>query len=204
MVKIPFQINVIANSGSTGHTTEELRYLVTTSGWKSYIVYGRWACPSRPMLIRIGTRFDPFVHGLKSILFDRYGFDSRRVILDLISKIKEIKLGVIHLHNLRGYYLNCEVSFDYLPIVKVFVIWTLYDYRSFTGHYVHLQNIGCKKRGTGCFVCPSIWDYPRTLGCDNSHTNYIEKKRLFTLVERMMIVPACNWLSDMSSKLYLP
>ena len=33
--------------------------------------------------------------------------------------------------------------------------------------------------------------------------NYIEKKRLFTSVERMMIVPVCNWLSDMLSKSYL-
>ena len=38
----------------------------------------------------------------------------------------------------------------------------------------------------------------RALGCDNSRMNYIEKKRLFTSVERMMIVPVCNWLSDMS------
>ncbi|EXY63367.1 putative glycosyltransferase domain protein, partial [Bacteroides fragilis str. 3986 N(B)19] len=80
---------------------------------------------------------------------------------------------------------------------------TLHDCWSFTGHCVHFQNIGCEKWKTGCFVCPNIRDYPKALGCDNSRMNYIEKKRLFTSVERMMIVSVCNWLSDMLSKSYL-
>ena len=63
-MKTLFQINVVANSGSTGHIAEELGRLVIASGWKSYIAYGRWACPSQSMLIRVGTRFDLFVHAL--------------------------------------------------------------------------------------------------------------------------------------------
>ena len=59
-MKTLFQINVVANSGSTGHIAEELGRLVIASGWKSYIAYGRWACPSQSMLIRIGTRFVKF------------------------------------------------------------------------------------------------------------------------------------------------
>lgn len=202
-MKTLFQINVVANSGSTGHIAEELGRLVIASGWKSYIAYGRWACPSQSMLIRVGTRFDLFVHGLKSMLFDRHGFGSRRATLHLISKIEKIKPDIIHLHNLHGYYLNCEVLFDYLSTAKIPVVWTLHDCWSFTGHCVHFQNIGCEKWKTGCFACPNIRDYPKALGCDNSRMNYIEKKRLFTSVERMMIVPVCNWLSDMLSKSYL-
>ena len=202
-MKTLFQINVVANSGSTGHIAEELGRLVIASGWKSYIAYGRWACPSQSMLIRVGTRFDLFVHGLKSMFFDRHGFGSRRATLHLISKIEKIKPDIIHLHNLHGYYLNCEVLFDYLSTAKIPVVWTLHDCWSFTGHCVHFQNIGCEKWQTGCFACPNIRDYPKALGCDNSRMNFIEKKRLFTSVERMMIVPVCNWLSDMLSKSYL-
>lgn len=202
-MKTLFQINVVANSGSTGHIAEELGRLVIASGWKSYIAYGRWACPSQSMLILVGTRFDLFVHGLKSMFFDRHGFGSRRATLHLISKIEKIKPDIIHLHNLHGYYLNCEVLFDYLSTAKIPVVWTLHDCWSFTGHCVHFQNIGCEKWKTGCFACPNIRDYPKALGCDNSRMNYIEKKRLFTSVERMMIVPVCNWLSDMLSKSYL-
>lgn len=105
-MKTLFQINVVANSGSTGHIAEELGRLVIASGWKSYIAYGRWACPSQSMLIRVGTRFDLFVHGLKSMLFDRHGFGSRRATLHLISKIEKIKPDIIHLHNLHGYYFK--------------------------------------------------------------------------------------------------
>lgn len=46
-MKILLQINVVANSGSTGRIAEELGRLVIAKGWKSYIAYGRWSCPSQ-------------------------------------------------------------------------------------------------------------------------------------------------------------
>ena len=57
-MKILLQINVVANSGSTGRIAEELGRLVIAKGWKSYIAYGRWSCPSQSKLIRIGTKVD--------------------------------------------------------------------------------------------------------------------------------------------------
>lgn len=86
-MKTLLQINVVANSGSTGRIAEELGRLVIAKGWKSYIAYGRWFCPSQSKLIRIGTKVDLFCHGLKSILLDRHGFGSRKATLKLISKI---------------------------------------------------------------------------------------------------------------------
>lgn len=59
-MKILLQINVVANSGSTGRIAEELGRLVIAKGWKSYIAYGRWSCPSQSKLIRIGTKVDYF------------------------------------------------------------------------------------------------------------------------------------------------
>lgn len=196
------QINVVANSGSTGHIAEELGRSVITIGWRSYIAYGRWACPSQSQLIRIGTKFDLLCHGFKSVLFDRHGFGSRKATLDLISKIEKIKPDIIHLHNIHGYYLNCKILFEYLSCANIPVVWTLHDCWSFTGHCVHFQNVGCNKWVSGCFVCPNKRDYPATLFYDNSHINYIEKSQLFTSVKCMTIVPVCNWLNDMLSKSY--
>lgn len=89
------------------------------------------------MLIWVGIRFDFFVYGLKFMFFDRYGFGLWRVILYLILKIEKIKLDIIYLYNFYGYYLNCEVLFDYLFIVKIFVVWILYDCWSFMGYCVY-------------------------------------------------------------------
>ncbi len=92
-MKTLFQINVVANSGSTGHIAEELGRLVIASGWKSYIAYGRWACPSQSMLIRVGTRFDLFVHGLKSMFFVQAWFWFTESYLALNLKNRENKTG---------------------------------------------------------------------------------------------------------------
>ena len=202
-MKILLQINVVANSGSTGRIAEELGRLVIAKGWKSYIAYGRWSCPSQSKLIRIGTKVDLFFHGLKSILFDRHGFGSRKATLKLISKIEKIKPDIIHLHNIHGYYLNCKILFEYLSCLDIPVVWTLHDCWSFTGHCVHFQNVGCNKWLLGCFACPNKRDYPTTLFLDNSQINYVEKKLLFTTIDRMIIVPVCNWLNEMIGSSYL-
>ena len=52
------QINVVANSGSTGKISEKIGSLAIDKGWVSYIAYGRWYNPSRSTLIKIGNKFD--------------------------------------------------------------------------------------------------------------------------------------------------
>ena len=37
-----FQINVVANSGSTGKIAEQIGMLSMADGWDCYMAYGRW------------------------------------------------------------------------------------------------------------------------------------------------------------------
>ena len=50
-----FQINVVANWGSTGRIAEEIGQMAIKCGWKSYIAYGRGKPKSQSKLIRIGN-----------------------------------------------------------------------------------------------------------------------------------------------------
>ena len=202
-VKILFQINVVANSGSTGHIAEELGRLVIAKGWKSYIAYGRWACQSQSELIRIGNSMGIFNHALKSFLSDRHGLGSTRATRKLISKIQEVKPDIIHLHNIHGYYLNYKILFNFLSTAGIPVIWTLHDCWSMTGHCVHFQNIGCNKWKSICFHCPNKHDYPKSLFWDNSRGNYIKKKHLFCSVDNLIIVPVCKWLDTIVESSFL-
>lgn len=202
-MKTLFQINVVANSGSTGRIAEELGCMVMASGWKSYIAYGRWACPSKSQLIRIGTKLDNFCHAVLSFLFDRHGFGSTRATRKLITQIEQIKPDVIHLHNVHGYYLNYKLLFKYLSLAGVPVVWTLHDCWSMTGHCVHFQNIGCDKWLTLCNNCPNKHDYPKSLFLDNSRRNYLEKKELFTSAENLTVISVCNWLDNIVSRSFL-
>lgn len=200
---ILLQINVVANSGSTGHIAEELGRLVISKGWESYIAYGRWACPSQSRLIRIGNKWDILLHWLKSFLFDRHGSASSRATRNLIKQIEKINPDIIHLHNIHGYYLNYNILFNYLSKANVPTLWTLHDCWSMTGHCVHFQDVNCLKWKSLCYDCPHKRHYPESLFIDNSTKNYLEKKRRFSSYDGLTIIPVCGWLDNIVSSSFL-
>ena len=154
------QINTIVNSGSTGRITEDIGQVLITYGHESYIAYGRGNRPSNSKLIKIGNQADVYLHGLKTVLFDRHGFGSKEATLKLVEQIDEIKPDAIGLHNIHGYYLNIEVLFNYLKDKNIPIVWTLHDCWAFTGHCTYFDSIDCKKWKTQCESCPKTKYYP--------------------------------------------
>ena len=197
------QINAVANSGSTGRIAEEIGRLVRANGWESYIAYGRWACASQSELIRIGHSFDTLFHAAQSYLLDRQGLGSALATRRLISRIREIRPDLIHLHNLHGYYLNYPILFKFLAAAGLPVVWTLHDCWSLTGHCTHFEHIGCDKWKSGCRDCPDLQHYPKSLFLDNSRVNYERKKQLFSGVKNLTLVPVCDWLNGIVQESFL-
>jgi len=197
------QINSVVNSGSTGRIAEEIGQTAISNGWRSYIAYGRNERPSESKLIRIGTDWNVKMHGLQTRLFDRHGLGSKIVTENLVQQIEQIKPDIIHLHNLHGYYLNIEVLFNYLSKAGVPVVWTLHDCWSITGHCSHFDFIGCEKWKTECFRCPQKKEYPASFLMDRSKENYILKKKLFTSVDNLTLVPVSNWLANILKESFL-
>ncbi len=108
------QINTVVNSGSIGHIAEEIGQLAIKNGWESYIAHGRNYRSSSSIKIKIGTKWSIYWHVLKTRLFDRHGFGSKRATKQFIHQIESIQPDIIHLHNLHGYYINIELLFNYL------------------------------------------------------------------------------------------
>ncbi|KAA4927549.1 glycosyl transferase, partial [Bacteroides fragilis] len=54
---ILLQINVVANSGSTGRVTEGIAEILTSNDWICYTAFGRWANSSITHLYRIGNKW---------------------------------------------------------------------------------------------------------------------------------------------------
>lgn len=202
-MKILFQINSLVNSGSTGRIVEKIGQLAIEQGWKSYIAYGRIARDSKSELIPIGGRLNLGWHGLKTRLFDRHGFGSKKATEQLIEEIRKVSPDVIHLHNLHGYYLNIKILFDFLSKTDIPIVWTLHDCWPLTGHCVHFQDNNCYKWKTGCFDCEYIHSYPASLYRDASLINYKDKKNCFTSVKNMTVVPVCHWLEEIVKESYL-
>lgn len=199
------QINVTANSGSTGRIAEDIGLLAESNGWESLIAYGRTNNKSKNKVIRIGSDFDIKVHGLLTRVIDNhsFGFSSKWATKKLIKEIDNIKPDIIHLHNIHGYYINSKVLFEYLSKLNIPIVWTFHDCWSFTGHCGYFDLIGCEKWKTGCYSCPLKTSYPASFVFDRSKKNYIEKKKLFNSVKNLTIVPVSNWLGDLVKDSFL-
>ena len=192
MRKTLLQINVTANWGSTGKIAEQIGLCAMAHGWDSYIAYGRCCNPSRSHLIRIGNKFDTYLHYAEQRIFDNEGLCSRRATSRLICQIKTIKPDVVHLHNIHDHYLNYQLLFEYLNNTDINVVWTFHDCWAFK----------CKRWKTQCYGCPLQHEYPKTL-LDHSDENFSLKKNLFTKNKNLNIVACSEWMAQFVRESFL-
>ena len=191
------QINSVANTGSTGRIAEGIGQAVMKAGWKSFIAYGRYANPSQSELIKIGNKWDIWNHVLQTRLFDKHGLASKGATKKLIQRIEQIKPNIIHLHNIHGYYMNYPILFEYLSKNNIPVVWTLHDCWPFTGHCAYFSYLGCEKWKLQCKQCLNKKEYPTSLGLDYSDTNYLLRKKYFTSIPNLILVPVSDWLDSL-------
>ncbi len=197
------QVSISVNSGSVGRIAEQIGEQILEQEWESYITFARENLPSRSETIRIGTMKDVYWHVIATRIFDNHGFESKRATRKLVEKIESIKPDIIHLHHLHGYFINIKILFDYLSQIDIPIVWTFHDCWAFTGHCSHYDYVNCQKWQTHCFCCPQKIQYPRSLFFDRSRQNYADKKRLFTSVKNMTIIPVSYWLEKEVKKSFL-
>lgn len=197
------QINIRVNKGSVSRITEQIGLKVLEQGWESYIAYGRPSNPSKSQMIPIGTYNGVKWHYLMSNLTGKHGLYSTKATKKLVERIKEIQPDIIHLQNIHGYYINYKVLFEYLNSTCIPVVWTLHDCWSFTGHCSHFVSANCEKWKTGCYECPLIKDYPRSLFFDRCEKDYALKKMLFGSKKNMYLVPVSHWLENLVKESFL-
>ena len=197
------QISIEVNSGSVGRIAEQIGETAMANGWQSYITYARNHLPSKSTTIRIGNMVDVYWHGVMTRLFDTHCLHSTLATRRLVKQIKEIAPDVILLHHIHGYFLNMKVLFEYLASIETPVVWVFHDCWSMTGHCVHFESAQCDRWKSGCYDCPQKGEYPASALCDRSRKNYVEKRKLFTSVKNMTIVPVSNWLGNIVKESFL-
>ena len=189
------QINVTANWGSTGKIAEQIGQCAIKNGWTSYIAY-RWNYhPSMSKLIRVSGKYGIYFHYLGNFLLDKEGLFSSRDTKQLITRIKEIKPDVIHLHNIHDHWLNYKLLFEYLNQTDIKIVWTFHDCWAFTGHCFHFVTKNCDRWKTQCHDCPLQHEYPKTL-VDRSTKNFELKKKLFEGSKNLSIVACSEWIGN--------
>ena len=201
---ILFQINVAANWGSHGRIAEGIGEIVQAHDWDSYIAYGRYANPSKSHLLKVGSTYDTYLHGVHSMLFDRHGLASKGATWSLIRDMDFIQPDIIQLHNLHGYYLNYPLLFEYLSSLDVPVVWTLHDAWAMTGHCAFPALADCVQWKEECVSCPlTRKEYPRCCGTARTRENFQEKKYWFNTVPNLHIVTVSKYLEGQVRQSFL-
>lgn len=198
------EINTVCGSGSTGKIAVDIYKMLKELGHECKIAYGR----GEPIgilpqhAVRKITYPEVYYHVAMTRLTDKTGFYSKHATKKLIKEIEAYNPDIIHLHNIHGYYISIELLFDYLKKSNKPVVWTLHDCWAFTGHCCHFDLIGCDKWKNGCIDCPQINTYPSSYK-DNSKSNYVKKKELFTSINNLTIVTPSQWLAGLVKQSFL-
>lgn len=191
-----YQINVVCGSGSTGKIVADLAHTIKEHGGESRIAYGRGTAPEGINTIKISNRLDLYIHAMFTRITDRHGLYSKGATRRLIKDIGEYEPDIIHLHNIHGYYVNYELLFKFLKKYNKPVVWTLHDCWTFTGHCAHFDYVGCNRWKRGCYECPQKNRYPKSNLIDASKSNFLKKKKLFTLLNNITVVTVSEWLKN--------
>lgn len=178
---------------STGKIAEDISKVAIRHGWETYTAWGRFAKPSVSTQIRVGSKWDTYIHYAAHRLFDREGLISERASRKLIKQIDEIKPDVIHLHNIHDHYLNYPLLFEYLAKADVPVVWTQHDCWSFTGGCMYFDLLNCDAWKTGCANCPE----KRALFANIAKKQFRLKQELLSKIKNLTFVPVSEWLAEL-------
>lgn len=189
-----FQINSVCGYGSTGNIAVNIAETLHSCNNECLIAYGQ-ATTSYSQSFRIGTVLENDWHNLfYSRILGLQGLGTYHGTKLLIKKIIEYNPDIIHLHNIHGNYLNYPLLFKYLIKSKIPVVWTLHDCWSFTGHCAHYSLAKCYKWQTECKNCPrKNANFPSLF--DTSNICFNLKRKYFTGVKNLTLVPVSNWLA---------
>lgn len=201
-IKTLLQINITANWGSTGKIAEQIGQCAINDGWQSYIAYGFASNPSHSTTIKIGSKYNRYLHYAEQRVFDNEGLCSRIATRDLIKTIERINPDVVCLHNIHDHYLNYQILFQCLNNTNIKVVWTFHDCWAITGHCMHFVTKNCERWKTGCYDCLMKGEYPKTI-LDRSTQNWELKKELFSKNKNLTIVACSDWIAGFVRQSFL-
>lgn len=198
-------INSVCGVGSTGHIVSDLWRTCKQRGFEVKVAYGTGDSKyvSSNDLFKISSNTDYYLHNFLSRITDRAGFYSKHSTHKLIDFLEEYNPDIIHLHNLHGYYVNIDILFRYISMRNIPVVWTLHDCWALTGHCAHFSYVKCDKWKNNCEKCDNKDLYPKSILMNQSNRNYLQKKELFSKLEKIVVTVPSLWLKSVVEKSFL-
>ncbi len=151
----------------------------------------------------VGTYDEKAEHLQRAEVTGMNGFYSENATKELIQKLDELDVELVHLHNLHAFSWNLPILFEYIEKKNLPVVWTLHGCWPFTGKCVHFTLVGCDKWKTDCYDCPQLHVWPWSKKIDNSAYMYKWKKEHFCRIENMTVVTPSEWLGNLAKQSFL-
>lgn len=194
------QINVTAETGSTGKICTALGEILDKYGVENYILYTGKRRGINGKKICYMTNLEAKRNALLSRIFGNYGFNTKRETKRLIVFLEKTRPDIVHLHNLHGHNCNLKLLFEYLKTNQIRVLWTFHDCWAFTGYCPHYDMINCQKWKAKCNQCPQANRFSYLL--DRSGCLHAKKKALFSGLNMTVVTPS-QWLADQMKQSFL-
>lgn len=198
-------INLRIGTGSVGRIVSDLYSGIVAAGNECKIAYGRGDSGIVPAndTYRITSEFEIRVHAGLTRLFGNTGLYSTKSTKDFCKWIDDYDPDIVHIHGAYGYYLNFAELFMYLSKKNIWVVSTLHSCWDFTGHCCYFDYSHCSQWKTGCKQCNQKSSYPKSSFLDNTARNYRIKKKLYSRLNKCVIVSPSKWLANIATKSFL-
>jgi glycosyltransferase involved in cell wall biosynthesis len=197
-----FQINAVPY-GSTGRIMTQIAQLLEAQGHEAMCTTGfTWQKSTYPKHFITSGLVAKTWHTTMARLTGLNGCFSVMATRRLLRRLNAFAPDVIHLHNLHCWYVNLPMLFGYIKKHDIPVVWTFHDCWPITGHCPHFTLSGCQKWVNGCNNCSAYRGYPQCL-FDDSKAMWHRKKKWFTGVKHLTIVPPSHWLEGLVKQSYL-
>lgn len=197
------QINSVCGFGSTGRTVEELAIFLQQNSHESFVAYGHGKT-TYSQSFKYGNWLEKKAHALQTRISGRQGLGSLQGTKELINYIKITNPDIVHIRNLHGNHINFPVLFNFLAKNNYPIVWTLHDCWAFTGICYHYTAASCYKWRTQCNAyCPHFHAFLPEIGNDRVKEMFELKKKHFTSIEKMIVVPVSKWLENEAKQSFL-
>ncbi len=204
-------VNSVCGIRSTGRIVVDIAKEYEAKGWDVKIAYGRESYvpeSCQKWAVRIGTKFDVYLHALLARLWGDHAFGamrSTRATRLFLKWVEEWMPDAIWLHNIHGYYINAEILFRWIKTQKFEMIkWTLHDCWAFTGGCGHFTLVDCQEWRDKCKKCPrNAAIVKRSIFGTHSESVLARKRKAFIGVKGLVLVTPSKWLADLTRQSYL-
>ena len=196
------QINVVCGQGSTGRIAVDIANMLKSKGEEAYIAYGYGTTVYQDSY-RITTNTETRINAHIYAHLGLQGRGTKYGTKKLLNWIDSIQPDIIHLHNIHGSYVNYPLLFKYIIEKNIPVVWTIHDCWPVTGACAHFVLAKCNKWEKGCSSCSYKGPYKEQSLIDNAKNTYQVKRKLFTSVPRMRLVPVSQWMNNVLKKSFL-